>query len=118
MQALQNALQIHVVTGDTFGSARDAIAALPCTLTVLPAKHQAIAKQQYVHALGPEHTACIGNGRNDHLMLATAALGIVVVQDEGAAVAALQSADIVCQTIQAALGLLLNPLRLSATLRT
>ena len=61
---------------------------------------------------------CIGNGRNDRLMLMRAELGIAVILDEGVAVASLQAADIVCQGVVPALELLLNPLRLTATLRS
>ena len=60
----------------------------------------------------------MGNGRNDRLMLDEAALGVVVVQREGAAVETLLAADVVCQSIVDALDLLLNPLRLKATLRS
>jgi soluble P-type ATPase len=71
-----------------------------------------------VEKLGSSRTVCIGNGRNDALMLETAALGVAVVLAEGAAVATLNSADVVCVGIVPALELLLNPLRLTATLRS
>jgi len=70
-----------------------------------------------VNHLGAPGTVAVGNGRNDTLMLAAAALGIGVVLAEGAATVALQSADIVCTGILPALDLLLHPLRLAATLR-
>jgi soluble P-type ATPase len=50
-------------------------------------------------------------------MLQESALGIAVLQDEGAAAAALIAADVVASDIQSALELLLRPLRLVATLR-
>jgi soluble P-type ATPase len=59
----------------------------------------------------------IGNGRNDALMLKRAALGIAVVQTEGAATAALLAADLVTPGIIEVLDLLLHPDRLRATLR-
>ena len=68
--------------------------------------------------LGAERTACIGNGRNDRAMLEKAGLGILVIQEEGAAVESLLAADVACRDILAALQLLLHPLRLVATLRT
>ncbi|NML47193.1 hypothetical protein HHL11_25830 [Ramlibacter sp. G-1-2-2] len=49
---------------------------------------------------------------------ARAALSIAVIQGEGAAVEALQAAQVVAPDILAALDLLLHPLRLKATLRT
>jgi soluble P-type ATPase len=50
-------------------------------------------------------------------MLRAAALGIAVMQGEGAAVETLLAADVAAPDIQSALGLLLNPARLVATLR-
>jgi soluble P-type ATPase len=50
-------------------------------------------------------------------MLKNAALGIVVIQKEGATVKSLENADIVCNNIIDALELLKNPLRIIATLR-
>ena len=111
-------LSIHVLTGDTFGLARSALASAPCMLSILSAKRQDLAKKRYVEELGARRTICIGNGRNDRLMLQVAALSIAVMQEEGAAIEALQAADIVCPSIESALGLLRNPLRMVATLRS
>lgn len=60
---------------------------------------------------------CIGNGRNDHLMLRPAALAIAVVQQEGAWTDTLASAQVIVREIRDALDLLLYPQRLIATLR-
>ena len=67
--------------------------------------------------LGASLTVCIGNGRNDCLMIEAAALGIALVQREGAASAAILAADVVMSDILDALDLLISPLRLIATLR-
>ena len=72
----------------------------------------------YVEKLGAERCVAIGNGRNDRLMLEAAALGIAVMQQEGAAVEAMLAADIVVPDIGAALELLLHTRRLIATLRS
>jgi soluble P-type ATPase len=71
-----------------------------------------------VRRLGAARTACIGNGRNDELMLKTAALGIAVLQREGAASVTLAAADLIVPTITEALDLLAKPLRLVASLRS
>ena len=110
-------LTIHVVTADTFGRAAEALGGLALQLTVLTSGEQANAKLDYVRTLTAERVVAIGNGRNDRLMLAAARLGIVVMQAEGAAVDALLAARIAVPDIAAALGLLLNPGRLIATLR-
>jgi P-type E1-E2 ATPase len=116
--ALSKSLSIHVVTADTFGTVQSALKGLPCTVRVLPQTGQNHAKMAYVTQHGRSETVCIGNGRNDRLMLQAAALGIAVIGPEGAAADALQAADVVAPNIHAALDLLLNPLRLVATLRS
>ena len=117
LRTLAPTLEIHVVTADTFGRVKEAMTGLPCATTILPPGDQDSAKQRYVERLGAVECACIGNGRNDRLMLAAAGLGIAVIQGEGAAVEALLAAKIAVPDINAALGLLLNPARLVATLR-
>jgi soluble P-type ATPase len=67
--------------------------------------------------LGKESVIAIGNGQNDVLMLRQAALGIAVLQQEGVFSKLFDCSDITCLTIIDALNLLLNPLRLIATLR-
>jgi soluble P-type ATPase len=52
------------------------------------------------------------------MMLAAAALGIAVVQKEGAATETLSAADVVVSDIRSALDMLLFPKRLIATLRS
>lgn len=114
---LADRLALHVVTADTFGKAREALAGIPCELAILPPGRQDDAKRRYVDALGATRCVCLGNGRNDRLMLKAAALGIVVMQGEGAAVETLLAAAVAVPDIHAALELLLNPARLVATLR-
>jgi len=117
LRRLAAEMTVHVVTADTFGLAPDALSGLPCRLTVLPPQDQDAAKLRYVETLGAARCAAVGNGRNDRSMLAAAALGICVVQGEGASVATLLAADVAAPDILAALGLLLEPRRLVATLR-
>lgn len=68
--------------------------------------------------LGARACVCLGNGRNDQLMLQDAALGIAVLGPEGAAGGALMAADLAAPGIEPALELLLKPQRLCATLRS
>ncbi|HXF66465.1 MAG TPA: HAD hydrolase family protein [Burkholderiales bacterium] len=118
LQRLANELAIHVLTADTFGRARAALEGLPCRLEILGLASQDEAKLAYVEKLGRERTACIGNGRNDRMMLEAAALGIAVVQAEGAAAQTLAVSDVVVAHVHEALDLLLCPGRLVATLRS
>jgi soluble P-type ATPase len=116
-RSLAALLDIHVVTADTFGRAAGQLEGLPCRLAVLEPGNQDEAKREYVEALDCRHCVCIGNGRNDRLMLGRAALGIAVVLAEGACVETMTNADIVCRSIGDALGLLTETKRLVATLR-
>ncbi len=118
LETLAQDLEIHVITADTFGLVQQQMAALPGQISVLGKDNQAEAKLRYVQELGLEQTVCIGNGRNDRLMLKAAALGLAVILAEGIAGETIQAADVVCRSITDALDLLLNPLRLTATLRS
>ena len=118
LNSLADQIQIHVLTADTFGIAESELSGVSCRFSKTAAEDQEISKLQYIKELGPEKTVCIGNGRNDRLMLKEAALGIAVLQEEGAAVETLKAADVVCPDILAALNLLVHPLRLIATLRS
>jgi soluble P-type ATPase len=110
-------IQIHVITADTFGTVGRELVDIPCKQALLTESLQDRAKLAYINGLEPSHTAAIGNGRNDSLMLKAAALGIAVIQDEGAWRGTILAADVVCNSIIAAIELLKFPLRLKATLR-
>jgi soluble P-type ATPase len=118
LATLAGMLQLHILTADTFGKARAQLVDVPCDLSILPAEDQDRRKLEYIQRLGPETTVCVGNGRNDRLMLQEAGLGIVVVQAEGAAVQTVLAADVLAPDVLAALDLLTHPLRLVATLRS
>jgi soluble P-type ATPase len=115
---LSQMLTVHVITADTFGSVKKALEDIDCQLAVIPLDHQDVAKLEYVKNLGCEQAVSIGNGVNDRLMLKASALGVAVIQGEGAAFETIASADVICTDILSALSLLTNPLRLIATLRS
>ena len=118
LTGLSARLQVHVLTADTFGRAGSCLEGVPCQLTVLGPGAQDRAKLEAVQRLGTQRAVCVGNGRNDSLMLEAAALGIAVILVEGACARTVAAADIVCVSIQDALDLLERPLRLVATLRS
>ncbi|MBC8199277.1 MAG: ATPase P [Desulfobacterales bacterium] len=115
--ALARHVEIHVLTADTFGGVKKKLSDIPCKIHVLPVEAQDKGKMEYIDRLA-DRAVCIGNGRNDVMMLKKAALGIAVVQDEGAAASAVLSADIVVTDILFALDLITNHMRLTATLRS
>lgn len=110
-------LKVHVITADTFGNVERELSGLPVKLVILQPGQQDKQKAEYIRQLGAESCICIGNGRNDLLMLEQAALGIGVIQEEGAYAATMAASDVLCTSIQSALRLLLNPNRLVATSR-
>ncbi|MDP3847693.1 MAG: ATPase P [Pseudomonas sp.] len=118
LSSLATQLQIHVITADTFGHAKAQLAGVPVELSIAPLQAQTDWKRQFVSDLGADGVVAIGNGRNDSKMLAAAALGIALIQREGAAAVTVASADVVCTRVFDALALLQNPKRLMATLRS
>ncbi len=118
LSSLSTELQIHVITADTFGHAKTQLAGVPVELSIAPLQAQTEWKRQFVADLGADGAVAIGNGRNDSKMLATAAVGIALIQREGASALTVVSADVVCTSILDALALLQNPKRLIATLRS
>ena len=115
--ALQQLVDVYLLTADTRGTAAGIAEALGCSLHKLTRGAEAEQKADLVRQLGAAGVAAIGNGANDAKMLETAALGIAVLGPEGLAVSTLHAADIVVPHIDDALDLLLKPVRLIATLR-
>jgi P-type E1-E2 ATPase len=119
VQALQKAgLTCYLLTADTRGRGAATAAALGLILHRLGPGDEAAQKAAFVERIGAQQVFAVGNGANDADMLHAAAVGVAVVQPEGAAAAALHAADLVVPDINAALDLLLQPQRLIATLRT
>ncbi|RUR10670.1 HAD family hydrolase [Legionella sp. km772] len=117
LNKLAEHLDIHIITGDGMGTAKQELANVRCILTITPAEDQGITKQNYLHQLNPNATVAIGNGRNDQFILKESALGIAILGDEGLATEAILAADLVVPSIDIALALLNNPKRLKASLR-
>lgn len=114
LEALSGLLRVSVLTADTFGTARSALAGLPVTVRII---RNATEKVVALRDTGVERVAAVGNGRNDVGMVREAALGIAVIGPEGCAGELLRVADVVCRDIRDAFDLLRNPVRLKATLR-
>lgn len=107
---------VHVLTADTFGKARQALAGIPCEIHIIAGKGLDRQKQRFVEGLGAKQVVAFGNGNNDRRMLKAARLGIAVSEGEGGAVDAILAADIHVRKATDGLDLLLKPKRLKATL--
>jgi soluble P-type ATPase len=118
LEKLTDELEIHVLTADTHGTAKKALADVSCRLKILDPKYQEIQKEQYILSLGVQNVIGIGNGNNDQLMLKTARIGIAVCLAEGVSGKTIRTSDIITTSITDALDLLIYPKRLIATLRT
>jgi len=112
--ALRELCDVHLASADTFGTLAEIAELLGVDATVAETAESKVA---VLERLGSERCAVVGNGANDAAVLEAAVLGITVVGPEGASVAALQAADIVCPSIHAALDLLADPRIMRATLR-
>ena len=116
LSQLRNDLTCHLVTADTFATARGLFPDLVHLAMIRPG-NEGRQKLDLVKSLDPGEVAALGNGANDVLMLKAAAVGICVLGTEGASPEALAAADVVTPHPVAALELLLRPDRLRATLR-
>jgi len=110
-------LTVHLVSADTQGTLGAVAADLTASVHRLERGDEAAQKAALVERLGADRVVALGNGANDALMLARAALGIAVLGPEGLALSCAQAADVIAPGIEAALDLLLRPRRLVATLR-
>jgi soluble P-type ATPase len=117
LNSIAEFLNIHILTADTFGRAREELRGINCEVHILIGEDHDIQKEEFIKRLGPDKVIAFGNGNNDRRMLRMARIGIAVMLDEGCSVDAVNSSNILVKSINDGLDLLLNPLRLKATLR-
>jgi P-type E1-E2 ATPase len=115
--ALSDRLTIHMLTADTHGRQAEIDRQLNLVAVRIQPGSEAEQKAEYVRRLGSKSVVAIGQGANDANMLKEAALGICVMSQEGIAVEALSSANLLVPDINAALEMLERPLRIVASLR-
>ncbi len=117
IELLKGKLDIYLLTADTFGVGKQIAEELGINFFRVSSECGGLDKKDFLNTLEPEKTAAIGNGYNDIMMLREAGFSIAVVGGEGCCMEALKEADIAVTNISDALDLLLNPLRIVATLR-
>ena len=117
IQALRKDLQIHILTANTHGRQKYIDDELGLSSVQIASGGEAEQKMKYIENIGFDSVIAVGNGVNDRLMLKKAAIGIVVIGEEGAAISAILNADVICRHIHDAFDLLLRPKRLIASLR-
>ncbi len=114
---LSGNINFHILTADTFGTVEKELADVNCEVVIISKNNQDTSKLDYVLSLDKEKTLCVGNGKNDRLILKESVLGIAVIQSEGTFVESLLAADIVCLSILDVFEFFKSPDRLKATLR-
>ncbi len=114
---LRDRLTFRLPTADSHGRQAAIDEQLGLRAVRLPPGDEVRGKAEYVERLDSERVVAVGQGANDAGMLRQAAIGICVLSTEGAAVDALNAADVLAPDIPSALALLENPLRLVASLR-
>ncbi len=114
---LANVVNFHVITADTYGSVEKALANINCKVVKISKENQDFSKLDYLLNLGKETTLCVGNGKNDRLMLKESVIGIALIQDEGVCVESLLAANIACKSIMDVFAYFKEPNRIIATLR-
>lgn len=117
LNQLSKKVDIHILTADTHGKAKAQLKNVNCALKIIEEDNQHIRKENYVRELGADNVFAIGNGNNDTLMLSAARVGVAVCLNEGVSALAVSHADVIVNTVEDALGLLLYPNRIKATLR-
>lgn len=114
---LSNKFNFFVITADTYGSVEQELKSVNCKIIKIEKSLQDISKEKFIKELGSNTALCVGNGRNDKLMLKEAILGIAILQDEGICTQTLLNSDILVKSILDVFGFLNDKNRLIATLR-
>jgi soluble P-type ATPase len=119
---LARLVEVHVLTVDTFGTARRELARLPVELHFLnDERRNDQEKERFVLKHQPKHVAAFGNGAIDRLLLRTVrdagGLAVAVDNGEGCAIEAILNSNILVHGSEQALDLLLEPNSCKATLR-
>jgi len=117
IKAANKFLEVIILTADAMGTAKNQLTDLPCKIQKVAGPNLDQQKEDFIKKLGTEKVVAIGNGVNDAKMLKAARLGFAVVGNEGCAVSALTSADVVVNNVLEAFDLLLYPKRLQSTLQ-
>ncbi len=117
LKVLSAKVKIHLLTADTHGKQSEIDRQLGVTAIRVKEGREAEQKAAFLGKLGAKHSAAVGQGANDSLMLKEARIGICILSEEGAALETLLQADLVVPDIVSALTILNHPTRLVASLR-
>lgn len=114
LQALTQTFDVYVLTGDTYGNVREEF---HMTDIQLIQTKTGLEKGNFIDQLDPKTCIAIGNGTIDKIMLKKAAVGISVMGYEGCSTQAILNSDLMVKSIEEAISLIVNPIKLLATLK-
>lgn len=117
LKLLKKEIDIHILTADTYGNARENLKEIDVDLHIISKENGTQDKVNFIKGLGSNNVIAIGNGNNDVLMIKEARVGICIVGKEGCSSKVLLNSDIVVNSINDCLNMLINTNRLKATLR-
>ena len=115
---LADAVDVYVLTADTYGTVRGQCEPLGVTIRTFPHAGAAVCKEEIVRELKQSAKVCaVGNGLNDVQMMDAADFAVAVLEAEGMYAGLLPHANVLVRSAEEALDLFLEPDRLRATLR-
>jgi soluble P-type ATPase len=121
LRRLSELLDIHILSADTGGTAKEQLKDFPINLHILTGTDQDIQKRDFAARLDLGNVVCFGNGNNDRLLLKavkqSGGLAVAVENGEGCAIDALMNAHVFIVGAENALDLLLDTDFVKATLR-
>ena len=118
LNKLADAVEVYVLTADTYGTVRGQCKPLGVTVRTFPHAGAGACKEEIVLELRKNAKVCaVGNGFNDVQMMDAADFAVAVLDAEGMYAGLLPHADVLVRSAVEALDLFLKPDRLRATLR-
>ncbi|MBQ1395452.1 MAG: ATPase P [Lachnospiraceae bacterium] len=115
---LAEAVEVYVLTADTYGTVRGQCEPLGVTVRTFPHAGAGACKEEIVLELRRNAKVCaVGNGFNDIQMMDAADFAVAVLDAEGMYAGLLPHADVLVRSAGEALDLFLKSDRLRATLR-
>ena len=115
---LAEAVEVYVLTADTYGTVRGQCEPLGVAVRTFPHAGAGACKEEIVLELRRNAKVCaVGNGFNDVQMMDAADFAVAVLDAEGMYAGLLPHADVLVRSAGEALDLFLKPDRLRATLR-
>jgi soluble P-type ATPase len=117
LEKVSRYIKVFIITADTYENVDSEVNIIGFKVLKVKKEGSGVEKARIVRELGPEKVVAVGNGANDVQMLKEASLGIGVMGEEGCFKDVLKEADLVVSDVLDALGAILHPERLVATLR-